>query len=371
MTAKIGYVDNKKDLIGTSGTAWTLSASGTNEYYYNIDDLADESDTVYENSTAMTAGTLGALTAGQFAIGDNDTIGHDTVYVRLTDSTDPDLKAANFVQINMLSHHLLIAAIKKFLEADGWVSQRYVCQGANHELIMKGIGYTGTESIYIGFYSYHSVASDYYNIACATMKGYVAGNNFINQPGIQYSGVPCHNQRIDYWMSVNAARINGCLKIGTPVYEHFGAGNFIPFAPPNQYPQPLFNAGMLQGMAATRYSDTNHDMPWRATLNRYNFAIHTNQGEWEDASNADTNKEIKTLRILPELIRPAGTTYAVLPIYIYDDTPNIYGELDGIYHITGFDNVVENTITIGSDNYVVLQDVFRTGFDDYIAMKLA
>ena len=49
MTAKIGFVDNKKDLIGTSGTAWTLSASGTNEYYYNIDDLADESDTVYEN----------------------------------------------------------------------------------------------------------------------------------------------------------------------------------------------------------------------------------------------------------------------------------------------------------------------------------
>ena len=522
MTAHTGSIGNKKDLIGTSGTAWTLSASGTNEYYYNIDDLADESDTVYENSVEMIVETIlvedcedawnelvdadvtstlettiiqvgagsaklavgdlvaagdilateaiapidisgadsirfwirssvvtaagdlqllldetascaspsetlsipalvantwtevtvaltalaadldaiisvgikcvvdigahdlyiddiqavvpapvaGSLVAGQSVIGDNDSIGHNTVYVRLTDSADPDTKAAAFVEINEYAHNLLLAYIKTALEAESWVTQRYVCQGDNHELIIKGEGYGGLETIYIGFYTYQSVASDYYNMAVATMKGYTAGNNFINQPGIQYSGVPCHNQAIDYWMSINAARINGCLKVGTPVYEHFGAGNFIPFAPPSQYPQPLFNAGMLTGMAATRFSNTTQSMPWKAVLNSYNFAIHTNQGEWEDSFNVDTDKEIKTLRVLESLIRPAESTYAVQPIYIYDTTPNIYGELDGIYLITGFDNVVENTIVINAENYVVLQDVYRTGFGDYIAMKL-
>jgi hypothetical protein len=53
------------------------------------------------------------------------------------------------------------------------------------------------------------------------------------------------------------------------------------------------------------------------------------------------------------------------------DSGNIYGALDGIYHITGFDNVVENTLVIDGKNYVVIQDVGRTSFGDYIALELS
>jgi hypothetical protein len=48
----------------------------------------------------------------------------------------------------------------------------------------------------------------------------------------------------------------------------------------------------------------------------------------------------------------------------------VYGELDGIFMISGFNNAVENTFTLGGKSYVVMQDVSRTGFYDYYAMRL-
>jgi hypothetical protein len=46
-----------------------------------------------------TAGTAGSLTAGQWDFGDNDTLGFSTIYVRLSDGTDPDSKSTDYVQL--------------------------------------------------------------------------------------------------------------------------------------------------------------------------------------------------------------------------------------------------------------------------------
>lgn len=82
---------------------WTLSGSGTNEYYCELaaggnPSLTSKTDVV-EDDTYMTSGTLGALAAGEWAYGDNDTLGFSTFYVRLTDGADPDSKATDFINI--------------------------------------------------------------------------------------------------------------------------------------------------------------------------------------------------------------------------------------------------------------------------------
>jgi len=46
----------------------------------------------------LTAGTVGSLTAGTWDYGDNDSLGYNTIYVRLTDSTDPDTKAVEWLE---------------------------------------------------------------------------------------------------------------------------------------------------------------------------------------------------------------------------------------------------------------------------------
>ena len=95
--------------LGDGGTtdAWTASGSGTSEYYYNQTDLKHEPLIVYEGTTKLTAGTLGSLSAGEYAWGDNDSVGHDCLYVRTSGSVDPDTLSGT-ARVNCSDAHTII-----------------------------------------------------------------------------------------------------------------------------------------------------------------------------------------------------------------------------------------------------------------------
>lgn len=240
----------------------------------------------------------------------------------------------------------------------------------NRELILKGSGHTGMEEIFIGFRTYHDVATDYYNMSVAGFIGYVPGNSFITQPGYRESGIPTHNQRIDYWLALNPARITAGLKVGTPVYQTFYAGFFLPYATPAQYPYPLFVGGMLNGIPATRYSNTVYNFPYRGYLgsSTQNLALRFVDGGWR-VPFVFPFSTTSSYRVNDAHNDTAGV-YSLEPLVLNDSSPNVYGQLEGVYSITGFNNVVENTTTIDGVDYVVIQDVYRTGFTDYIALEL-
>jgi len=73
--------------VGSSN--WTLSSSGTGEYYYS--ETLVEPDSIINLLTVLSAGTVGSLSASSWDFADNDTIGESRVYVRLSDDSDPDL----------------------------------------------------------------------------------------------------------------------------------------------------------------------------------------------------------------------------------------------------------------------------------------
>jgi len=110
-TGDLSLVTNYQQVnVRTAAYAWTLSGSGTTEYYLRTAAAADPgfvatpptSGGVYLDAVAATKGTLGALTAGQWGFGDNDALGYSTLYVRLSDGTDPDAKVAGFVKFNQV-----------------------------------------------------------------------------------------------------------------------------------------------------------------------------------------------------------------------------------------------------------------------------
>lgn len=79
--------------------SWTASGSGTNEYYLRTAANANPGfaaipTTVTINGSAATSGSVGSLAAGRWGYGDNDTLGYSTLYVRLSDGTDPDTKTS-------------------------------------------------------------------------------------------------------------------------------------------------------------------------------------------------------------------------------------------------------------------------------------
>lgn len=264
-----------------------------------------------------------------------------------------------------LAHYKMLQVIRDFASANGWTVLRYDDVSANRELILKGAGLSGEEEIFVGFRTYQDANADYYNLLAGVFTGYVAGNSFDTQPGARLSGVPAHNQRIDYWLTLNGQRIVLAMKVGTPVYESAYVGKCLPYGRPSQYPYPVVCGGMLTGAAATRFSDASHSMPYKG--NRAGLGLRGNAGWLQPYAYPWGNNYIAGSSFN---LRDTGDVYHLLPVELHDNTANLWGALDGIFYISGFNNAVENTLTIGGATYVVIQDVARTGHTDYYAMRL-
>ena len=265
-----------------------------------------------------------------------------------------------------LAHYAMLEKIRDFAAANGWEVLRYDDSTPNRELILKGVGYSGEEEIFVGFRTYQNADADYYNLLAGAFTGYVAGNSFDTQPGARLSGVPAHNNRIDYWLTLNPQRIAFAMKVGTPVYESCYVGKCLPYARPSQYPYPIVCAGMLVGAATTRFSDTtaNHSIGYKGNSAR--LGLRSNDGWLNPHCYPWGNAELTGSKQL----RDTGGVYPLIPIELHDNSANLWGSLDGIFYISGFNNAVENTLTIEDVGYVVIQDAGRNGFTDYYAMRL-
>lgn len=259
----------------------------------------------------------------------------------------------------------MVDRVKTLALANGWTALRDVTATDSREVILKGVGLTGLEEIYVGLKTYYNSGSDYYNILVGGFTGYVSGNTFETQPNAYLSGVPAHNNRIDYWLVVNTQRIVCAMKVGTPVYESFYVGKIFPYGRPSQYPYPLLVSGALTGAAPTRFSDTVHQFCVRGAA-QARMALRNNEGWILPYANPYDNT---TLAGATASIRDTNGKYHLMQIELYQ-TGGLYGVMDGCYHITGFNNTVENTVVIGGVTHVVIQNVWRTGFPDYFALRL-
>ena len=66
-------------------------------------------------------------------------------------------------------------------------------------------------------------------------------------------------------------------------------------------------------------------------------------------------------------------SYLLEPLMILensDQSPAIYGQIDGLYRISGQGNSAESIIEVGGINHLVVQDVSRTSRGDYCALRL-
>ena len=77
---------------------WTDSPATAGEYYYGgSGGPTNKPVRVYANDILLAEGTLGSLANGEWAWGDQDTLGSDTIYVKLSIG-DPDGQAADYVE---------------------------------------------------------------------------------------------------------------------------------------------------------------------------------------------------------------------------------------------------------------------------------
>ncbi|WP_019361500.1 hypothetical protein [Pseudomonas asplenii] len=89
-----------------------------------------------------------------------------------------------------------------------------------------------------------------------------------------------------------------------------------------------------------------------------------NDGSWKSIECFPWNSDPLVGRAQ---VRDTEGSYTAIPV-VLSDASGLYGELDGVFAISGFNNAVENTAANGG--LVVIQDVGRTDFNDYFAMRL-
>lgn len=92
-------VSNTSSTSLTDGSTdqWTDSPTTPGEYYYTGSDISAEPHYVFVNGSELTEGTLGSLSSGEYAWGDQDSLGANTLYVY--QSSDPDSQAAGYIKV--------------------------------------------------------------------------------------------------------------------------------------------------------------------------------------------------------------------------------------------------------------------------------
>lgn len=296
-------------------------------------------------------------------------------------------------------------------EGQAWEILRYDTVPANRELIMKAPGLSGTEEIFLGVRTYQNFSGDYYNLLLGAFTGYVPGNSFDTQPGGRLTGVPAHNNAITYYISVNGQRLVFMLKVGTPVYTHGYLGKMCPYARPSEFPYPVVCAGILNGAENTRFSATTNYFPYHGytVSSNTNFYLRKPDGVWlapamwpfTHGSVSDSQGSYYCLAgsVSYSCQVPANAQYQMEPIILHDRVSssnlsnNIWGELDGVFFVSGFNNAVENVVQYGGSStvdqtgmtplqavqaikavggraFVMGQNINRTSWRDYVAIEM-
>ncbi len=116
LTDGLVYVWPVSDTASTAlTTAWTDSVAVPGEYHYTGAGVTAEPTYVFANGTKLTEGTLGSLADGEWAYGDNDSIGSSQLYVKLAVG-NPGALATGHVKVLLTTPPLLILTIQRAID---------------------------------------------------------------------------------------------------------------------------------------------------------------------------------------------------------------------------------------------------------------
>lgn len=116
-----------------------LQSGATNEYYLQTaagaNPAVPQPRALLAGGIRLPTGTLGSLPAGSWNWGNNNSLGYNTIYVRLSDDTDPNAKLEGFVQASHADNPVRLAS--------GCARSRVVdndCPGAAAAVLSTGAG---------------------------------------------------------------------------------------------------------------------------------------------------------------------------------------------------------------------------------------
>lgn len=281
------------------------------------------------------------------------------------------------------------------------------------DLQLKGIGAAGQDEIFVGIRTHGRSVADVFHWS---VEGFTAdpstdpsitwqngpGHVFQIGNGLETPRIPLDDDPMDYWLSVNGRRILMSMKV-TTVFESMYLGFLNQIAFPSEYPYPLCIGGTLDpDLGFVNFSSTNaagHRTfadPGTSLGSGVNVLgdegtlmfIRPDTILWGHAKNrfSQSGQPARTSNNrfgvwpwidsdIDDQIDSQGGEYQKLPATLFGalsqpTSQGIFGELEGVSWISGFNNAAENTFVVDGVDHVVFQSTFRSDIEDFWAMEL-
>lgn len=276
-----------------------------------------------------------------------------------------------------------------------------------NQRVLKGPGLSAHDEVLVGLKLNADAAIDSYWIELRGMSGVLSGATDVggHTNVSKKVGIYLDSQPFTYWFVANGRRFIVVLKIST-VFQACYGGLILPYTTPLAYPYPLFVGG-------TRGDNPASPVNWRSVSDdhtmffspQYTFLGTRDScawmldpaGQWVRCWNNGDDPGDPKIGMAPEQMfdgfgsdRVASPltygydtirkrmcagfdgTFPLIDISLVQKTPTdqTYGVLDGVYRVAGVGNSSENLIAADGVNHLVVQNCFRTGTGEFIAVGL-
>lgn len=257
-------------------------------------------------------------------------------------------------------------------------------------------GLSGTEQIFGGIRT--RTAGTYANFELAGYFGNFGSNpswntDFVNQPLAKFAYVTLWADPIDYWIVANGQRCIVVCRVGT-VWTAFHIGKILPYASPSEMPYPFFLAGTNNDVTA-QISDTGGHRTFQCGSRNSEY-IFLPSNDWSEvgqfnSNDSDNPAESQVCIVANDYFggaNPWGTfsnskanpdgTINLIPLEIITtrSPTGTLGQIEGAYWCSGLDqngSVIPSgtIITISSVQYLIIPNIYRINYNNFMAVRLA
>lgn len=261
----------------------------------------------------------------------------------------------------------LLSVLATFASANGWT----ILEQTTTLVSLRGEGLSGLDEIYCSIGAFENSTAGYYNWEVCGAWAWRSGRALGAHPMSSAKRyIYLWNTSIPYWMVATPRRIIMLAKIST-TYQVMYLGLGDPPATEAQYPYPLIIGG-CGDTAAQSYSATGTVNSAFCSNNGPNGLISRPGGDWDSIGPTTCPAVSQMYEWKASMLTDISGGYVFEPIFIVDyNRRATYAALDGIYRVSGFNNSSENIITSGEISHLAFQDVYRTSYGDYFALRLS
>lgn len=264
-------------------------------------------------------------------------------------------------------------------------------EGFSRQYFLRAPGLTTRENIHLQIRGLEDPQNDRYNWQINSALGFSASATWQGQPNLSPDTFSYYsNKAIKYWFVGNGQRVIMVAKVSTS-YVTIYLGKIHPYGTPGHFPYPVLVGG-VGDKSTYRWSDATltADVSCIANPGKGCY-LYTNDGDWRQVINrAGASQNTGLIGVLPtcsgaffsslqwttldQVQANFDGSYNLIPFILgtshQQPSVNTFGELDGMFWVTGTGNSAENIITIDDEDYLVVQNMHRSSWTEYCAVRL-